>query len=65
LFYPGVIGRAGGTPVVFALPKTYGPFINTQCGAKRALRDASQNAGSAELAAGDKVFSLKNHNSLR
>ena len=60
LFYPG----AGGSPIVFALPETYSPLINAQCGVKSALREASQDAGGAELAAFDKVLAVKSHNNL-
>ena len=61
----GVIGCAGGPPVMFALPETHCALIYTQRGAKGALGQPSQNPGGAELATCDKVLAVSPHGILR
>ena len=65
LFYAAVIGRAGGPPVVFALPEPDGSFVHAKRGAERPLCQPGQDAGGAELASCNKVFAVQGLESLQ
>ena len=64
LLNAGIIGGAGGPPVVLALPEADRAFIDAQCRPKRPLGQPSQNPRGAELAPCDEVLAVSDHGNL-
>ena len=60
----GIIGGAGGPPVVLVLPEADCAFIDAQCSPEASLGQPCQNAGGAELAACDEGFAVSGHDNL-